>query len=356
MNQYQEFYLARVAAAKSVPANLSKKEGFTWLTQQQCKLFDTYSAFSSFTRRMEMAEETLTTAAVTPSFTPPITPSPQGKDYQNTDWQDKILTDKGIFKTLWFSDPHGWLNDPKSTGVINKVLQANKFDEVGINGDITDLPFISKHTAKLYEDGVLSGYSEIKEIEHTKAAILEPLRASTDAPIRVRIGNHDERITKPGNLSHSQNTKLLGLIQHYNTSKYDEMLGLNGSQGFIYDPSDMFTYFDVFDVVHGLSLQKSASRKNIGDYFSSGGSGHTHRLGATYVTNRKGNFVWVEMGCTRLLEKVEYLPTATIADWQSGFVELTFYKVGNKTYFFVEPHVIIEGMCKYNGVVYRWDK
>ena len=281
---------------------------------------------------------------------------PRMTDQESLQWQKKKITDKKTFKTLWFSDPHGWLCDPKSIGVICKVLQANKFDEVGINGDIADLPYISRHTGKLYEDGILSGYSEVKEIEHTKAAILEPIRNSTNAPIRIRLGNHDERITKPSNLGQSQSNRLNVLYNHYNTTRFETMLGLDESKGFVYDPSDRFTYFDIFDIVHGLSIQKGASRKNIGDYFSSGGSGHTHRLGATYITNRSGDYVWVEMGCTRYLTQVEYIPTGVVADWQGGFVELTFYMEGKKVYFFVEPHAIINGVCKYNGVVYRWDK
>lgn len=267
-------------------------------------------------------------------------------------FQLKRLTDKKVFKTLWFSDPHGWLSDPKANAVIRKVLQSNKFDEVGINGDIVDLPYLSKHTAKLYEDEVLSGYSEINEIEHTKAALLEPLRASTDAKIRVRLGNHDERITKPFNFGQGQSNRLNILYNHYNSTKLDEMLGLKASDNWIYDPSPRFTYYDKFDIVHGLSIQKGASRKNINDYFSSGSSGHTHRLGATYVTNRNDSYLWIEMGCTRIADQAEYLPTGITPDWQQGFVDLTFYFEGKDVLFFAEPHAIIKGKCKYNGVIY----
>ena len=83
-----------------------------------------------------------------------------------------------------FSDCHGWLADLKALGAINQVLQHNHFDEVIINGDVLDLPYISRHTKKLFEDGILSGYTEVKEVEYTHEQILKPLRLSTDAKIK----------------------------------------------------------------------------------------------------------------------------------------------------------------------------
>ena len=278
---------------------------------------------------------------------------PRMKEDEFNHWQLKKLTDKKVFKTLWFSDPHGWLADERANAVIRKVLQHNKFDEVGINGDIVDLPYLSKHTAKIYEDEIMAGYSEVKEIEHTRALVLEPLRASTDAKIRVRLGNHDERITKPFNYGQNQSGRLNVLYNHYNTTKLDEMLDLKTTDNYIYDPSLRYTYYDIFDIVHGLSVTKGASRKNINEYFSSGSSGHTHRLGATYITNRSNSYLWIEMGCTRLVEKAEYLPTGITPDWQQGFVDLTFYLNGKEVLFFAEPHAIINGKCKYNGVIYQ---
>ena len=74
-------------------------------------------------------------------------------------WQLREFYNKKLYKVLFFSDPHGWLADLSSLRCINQVLQHNKFDEVCCNGDIIDAPYISRHTAKLYEDGILNGYS-----------------------------------------------------------------------------------------------------------------------------------------------------------------------------------------------------
>lgn len=275
------------------------------------------------------------------------------KEHEHNYIQLRRIYDEKLYKVLFFSDPHGWLCDLSTIRCISQILQHNDFDEVCVNGDIVDMPYISRHTGKLYEDGILSGYSEVKEIEYTKEQILQPVRNSTDAAFRVRIGNHDERITKPSCLGEGQLAKLAILYKNYETTEFDKMLGLNASDGYTYDPSDTYTYFDKFDVVHGLSLSKTAAEKNIQEYMSSGASGHTHRLNSKYLTNRKAPYVWLELGCTRLTEQVEYFPTGKIADWQNGFVTVYFYKEGDKVRFYAEPHIIIEGRCMFNGVLYN---
>lgn len=267
-------------------------------------------------------------------------------------WQKKRLCDKKLYKALIFSDPHGWLCDQSALRCINEVLKDNKFDEVIINGDIVDMPYISKHTQRLYEDGILADYSEVKEIDYTVEQILKPLRLSTDAKIRIKTGNHCERITKPFNLGQSQLAKLAVLYKHFGTTQYNEMLQLKESDNFIYDETDVYTMFGIFDVTHGLSLNKTAAEKNIYEYMSSGSTGHTHRLNSKYLTNRKKPYVWLESGCTRLINQVEFLPTGKVADWQQGFIEVVFTKDNDNVRFFARPILILEGKCYFNGVVY----
>lgn len=274
---------------------------------------------------------------------------PRFNEIQTDWWQQKQLFDKQLYKVLIFSDCHGWLADLSALRCINKVLQHNKFDEVIINGDVTDMPFISKHSQKLYQEGILKGYTEVGEIEYTKEQILKPLRLSTEAKIRVRLGNHDERITNPYNLGDKQLARLAVLYKNYNSTKYNEMLSLNESDGFIYDESDVYNLFNIFDVTHGLSLNKSAAEKNIFEYMGSGSTGHTHRLNSKYLTNRKNPYVWLESGCTRLTKEVEFFPTGKTADWQQGFIEVVF----TKDSFFAQPTLILNGECYYNGIIYK---
>jgi len=274
---------------------------------------------------------------------------PRFNEIQTDWWQQKQLFDKQLYKVLIFSDCHGWLADLSALRCINKVLQHNKFDEVIINGDVTDMPYISKHSQKLYQEGILKGYTEVGEIEYTKEQILKPLRLSTDAKIRVRLGNHDERITNPYNLGDKQLARLAVLYKNYNSTKYNEMLDLKESDGFHYDESDVYNLFNIFDITHGLSLNKTAAEKNIFEYMGSGSTGHTHRLNSKYLTNRKNPYVWLESGCTRLTKEVEFFPTGKTADWQQGFIEVVF----TKDSFFAQPTLILNGQCYYNGIIYK---
>jgi predicted phosphodiesterase len=274
---------------------------------------------------------------------------PRFNETQSDWWKQKQLFDKQLYKVLIFSDCHGWLADLSALRCINKVLQHNKFDEVIINGDVTDMPYISKHSQKLYQEGILKGYTEVGEIEYTKEQILKPLRLSTDAKIRVRLGNHDERITNPYNLGDKQLARLAVLYKNYNSTKYNEMLDLKESDGFHYDESDVYNLFNIFDITHGLSLNKTAAEKNIFEYMGSGSTGHTHRLNSKYLTNRKNPYVWLESGCTRLTKEVEFFPTGKTADWQQGFIEVVF----TKDSFFAQPTLILNGQCYYNGIIYQ---
>lgn len=232
------------------------------------------------------------------------------------------------------------------------IVNNNKIDEIVLNGDVLDLPYLSRHTKKLFEVGIMKRYSEVSEIEFVKKYILGELRKATKAKIVYRLGNHEERITAPYSLTKEQLERLNIVYDEYNTTDLDKMLELR-SMGIEYDPTPVRTYYGVFDCVHGLSLAKSAPAKNIQEYMSSGTSGHSHRLNSTYITNKKSSYCWLESGCMRTRDAVEYLPTAKVADWANGFVQVVFDLSGRKPLFYAKTHPIIEGKCEFNGVIYK---
>jgi hypothetical protein len=259
---------------------------------------------------------------------------------------------EGIYKVIFLSDTHGWLLDKSVYSCFLEILKENEFNEICINGDLADFPYLSNHTAKLYEDGILRGYTEIGEIEFTKHNILKPLlELAPTAKRRIRLGNHDERITSPKKYNQLQLERLLDIQRHYNTASYAEMLGLKG-MNFTYDPTPATSYFNIFDAVHGLSLAKNASEKNIYEYMGSGTTGHTHRANTKFLTNIKGQYGWMESGCMRHIKEVEYFPTGKVADWQNSFIEVIFDLREEKPIFLGTSHLIIDGKCKYNGVIY----
>lgn len=264
---------------------------------------------------------------------------------------ERVIHDKGEYKVMLTSDSHGWLADLTAHRTVNKILQDNHFDEVVLNGDGLDLPFLSAHTPKLFQDGILRGYSEVEEIRYCREQLLAPMRHSTKAKIRYRLGNHDERITKPFNISKGQLARLAVLYKHHESTSLSSILGLD-DLGIDYDPSNIFSYFNIFEIVHGLSLAKNAPERNIISYQGSGSSGHDHRLGLKYFTTRKGTYVWLTTGCLRLKEQVEFFPTAVIPDWQQGIGTATFYKRGNEIFFVANVHPILNGRTNFNGKFY----
>jgi predicted phosphodiesterase len=267
-------------------------------------------------------------------------------------FQLRKLYDKKSYRIMLKSDEHGWLTDQTVQRCINKVMQQNKFDEIALLGDLGDWPYVSRHEKKLYDDGILAGYSEIGESEYIREQILKPMRASTDARIRFIPGNHDERLTKPHLNSKGQLARLAVLHKHYKSTEIQKILGFD-EHCIEWDGKDFINWFDLFTGVHGLSLAKNAPEKNIYEYMTSGASGHTHRLQYKPITNRDSCYVWIECGCGRVKTEVEYFPTGRIPDWQHGFVVVNFYTVNDKAMFYAQPVQIINGTCMYNGIIYN---
>jgi hypothetical protein len=256
------------------------------------------------------------------------------------------------YNLLVISDPHGVLLCKRSYSCFLEIIKHNHFNEILINGDLGDFPYLSAHTHRLWEEGVLKNYSEINEIEFIKKNILSPIVELSPLSRKViKPGNHDERVTKPKSLTKEQIERLAQLHKQYDTLSFPVMLDLK-KNGFVWDDKPVTNYFKIFDATHGLSLSKTAAQQNIYEYMSSGTTGHTHRANPKFITNAKGQYGWFESGCMRLRDQVEYFPTGKIADWQNALVPVTFDLRGKIPVFHARPHLIIGGECEYNGIIY----
>ena len=158
--------------------------------------------------------------------------------------------------------------DTKAVSTFIRVCEATQPDEIIINGDGLDFPYISNHTRFLYEDGYLSDYTEVGEIEYFKEQFLKPLSivVSEDTRIVYRLGNHEERITKPKRFNKDQLERIAILNKHYKATELEYMLELD-AYGVEYDPTPKTKRFGIYSIVHGLSLAKNASEKNIFEYW-----------------------------------------------------------------------------------------
>lgn len=258
--------------------------------------------------------------------------------------KSKKESNKNFYKLLIISDLHiAYLDYAAMQSVIN-LIEDNYFDEIIFNGDVFDFPYLSKYHKRLYDDTL----SEAEEIEEFKI-IASKIKDRTKAKLIFREGNHEERLTNPYILSKEQLTRVANVYKYYKT---DTLKGILSSVIDEYDPYPERFYYNIFYVIHGLSIAKNAATKNLYTYMASGTSGHSHRLNSTYIANKKHNYVWIESGCLRTIENVEYLPTASVADWMQGFVIVTFYLGERKPMFFANTYSIVKGKCYYNNVIY----
>lgn len=180
-----------------------------------------------------------------------------------------------FYKVLVLSDLHGVFLDHQAFSCFLQVAKYDQPDEIIINGDLCDFPYLSKHVRKLdVQLDRLRDYTEEKEIIFTRENILKPLReVFPGSLITLLLGNHDARITSPHSYSKEQLERLHILRDTYQTVKYQEMLDLEALE-IVYNASDVYTLYNCFDVVHGLSLARNAPEKNMSQYVSSGTTGH----------------------------------------------------------------------------------
>lgn len=103
-----------------------------------------------------------------------------------------------------------------------------------------------------------------------------------------------------------------------------------------------WTHFHGLLVKHGNVVRQNAGYSAFGELTKngmSGISGHTHRLGQTFIRNQAGLYTWIESGCLCNLNP-EYLE-GQIANWQHGLT-VGFMKTKGEQYS-VSPIPIVEG-------------
>jgi predicted phosphodiesterase len=228
---------------------------------------------------------------------------------------------------LVISDIHSFYVDKRFFQLVLDFLKENLSEVtfVIINGDLLDFPLLSKHIKKLYHKVP----DEIEEIEFVKREILAPIREHNSyTRIIYKPGNHEERLTAPKIYSNGNAERIACIHKHYNTGSISDMLELTKYR-IEYDEAPVTLLNDVH-FLHGASVSKYAGDKNITDFCFNGVTGHTHRLSMRLKTVYYKTLFWMETGCLCDIKKIDYLPTAKVADWQNGFGVIELYKKKNK--------------------------
>lgn len=105
----------------------------------------------------------------------------------------EIAPKKKKFNVLVGSDWHIWPGEPAfAERIFLKTLEAHKFDYVVLNGDVLDLPSVSRHAPLPGEHKPSVG----EEIEEAKERVTAVEKLAGRAKKIWAWGNHDERLDK----------------------------------------------------------------------------------------------------------------------------------------------------------------
>lgn len=180
-----------------------------------------------------------------------------------------------------------------------------------LNGDIVDFYDLSRFDKDPKRVGVLQTELDIAY------SVLYMMKAnSPDTKLVYVKGNHEDRLKKflwkNPSLSSLRDLELERLLrlEDFGNIELVEDYSLQGKV--------TFTHGDLVRKHSGYSA-KAEFEKSL----SSGVSGHTHRLGAHYVTTGKGNDFWIESGCM-CSDNPTYLKG--VPNWQNGFVVIETYE------------------------------
>lgn len=175
------------------------------------------------------------------------------------------------------------------------------------------------------------------DIKETRAFLSQLRAVAPRAEIIYFEGNHEDRLRK-------------FLWKHPEIAKIEEiqlpsLLHLADFNIKLVGGLEDYDYHN-FQIEHGGIIRKHSAYTAKGQMEArgtSGISGHSHRMGSHFKTNRGGDFVWYENGCLcdRNPEYVKH------PDWQNGFT-VGYFKRGNSR-FTVEQICITGGKLVYAG-------
>jgi hypothetical protein len=245
-----------------------------------------------------------------------------------------------------FGDVQAPYHCERSIDLLCQIIKDQKdirLDSVVDLGDFNDFYTVSKYDKNPLRRNQLQ--DELIEGARVRAKISE---AANGVKRFFIPGNHEGRLQK---YISNRAPALAALPQ----LSLENILGLKSSGWELVDSYLLLN--DDFVVKHGdvVSSQSGmTARKEMDASWTSGASGHTHRLGVHYRTPLfsavKGlpPKVWIETGCLCLPDQ-EYM-SGKHGDWQQGFVVVRFGPDGNV---FPELVSIYNGRTVFRGKVYE---
>lgn len=242
-------------------------------------------------------------------------------------------------KVVIIPDVHAPYEDYRALHGVYKFIKDYKPDRVVQLGDLVDFYALSKFDKD--PSRVLGLQQEIDVARYH----LEQLRKVHKGSITMLEGNHEMRLMKylranpeVASLESINNVPALLGLKDFNVD-YKQNMEINGV---------------LFKHGHVVRKHSSYSAKGeIENEGTSGVSGHTHRLGVHYHTDRSGQHAWFEMGHLAEEKAAEYME-GKVPNWQKGFGVMEYNK--SQKIWQVHQIPIINDSFIYANKLYSWDK
>jgi predicted phosphodiesterase len=234
-------------------------------------------------------------------------------------------------------DIHAPFHDPKAIELTCKIIELIKPTTVIYLGDNVDWHQISKFDKD--PDRILTIQAEVDSFHSVDRSIMSA--AGRHVKRYYLLGNHEDRLRRYHS-AHPEVCKIRGL-------QFDSLLGLGPSQRIIPNlqlVENEINWRDRFIAKHGKVVSKwsawSAQKEHMAEH-RNGISGHTHRAGEYYMTQRGRTQKWTESGCLCSLNPT-YMSNP---NWQQAVTAGYFNADGSNDFF----HTNLIVFSKYQAIV-----
>jgi predicted phosphodiesterase len=210
-------------------------------------------------------------------------------------------------KVLIGSDFHIPFQDKDAVDCfIDKAIELQP-EAIVINGDLLDFYRLSK-----FAKG--EGRNPMEEIIEAQT-ILKVLRTKCpNSKIFYPIGNHESRLEK---YIYDKAPEIISIVDNFYELLKCKDIEVQGCHKVIFNNEFICKHGSIVSQKAGQTAIKEMERS-----YTSGATGHTHRL-IKYITRKaEKKFVWLETGCLCTM-KPEYMLEP---DWQQGFALVEFRK------------------------------
>ena len=203
------------------------------------------------------------------------------------------------------SDIHFPYEDPQALTLVRAFLKDFRPDELILNGDIYDMPQISKYHMRRNE--VLKTGNIQDHLDHGEEGVSLLVDAAGATKNKFALGNHEDRWDA---YLGSQAKELASM----RCLEFEKVFNLQSFEWKKY--GDGFWLNDRLFIYHGESLGASWTDKERQKVGASSITGHQHKQGVTYHRDRSRSYKNIGQGCLCQLNP-PYLRTPP--NWQQGF-------------------------------------